>query len=183
MQIASRFGHTVHILVLMELATPPSSRCSVQEYFRLAKASPTKLEYKAGQIIDMAGASYEHNRIAANILGELRNRLKDQPFSATGSDTRVQVAVDHYCYPDVTVVCGEPAFDPLDRGSTMTNPQIFLRCFLRRPRLPIEGKNSSDTFGCPRCENIFWLHRKSRELSRLCDRRMALGRSAQSQKE
>jgi Uma2 family endonuclease len=110
----------------MELATPSSSRCSisVQEYFRLAEASPTKLEYKAGQIIDMAGASYVHTQIAADLMGELRNRLKRGPCRATGSDTRVRVAHDRYCYPDITVVCGEPEFDPLNPGQTIINPKV-----------------------------------------------------------
>jgi Uma2 family endonuclease len=110
----------------MELAAPKSKRYSLQEYFRLAEESPTKLEYNAGEIIDMAGATYDHNRIAANLLGEIRNRLKGGPCEATGSDTRVLAADDRYAYPDVTVVCGEPEFDPRDsKNMTITNPAVL----------------------------------------------------------
>ena len=107
----------------MELAIP--RKLSVPDYFRVAEASPTKLEYKAGELIDMAGATYDHNRVSANILGEMRNRLKGQPCDAVGSDTRLRVAGDRYCYPDVSVICGEPQFDPLDPDRTITNPKLI----------------------------------------------------------
>jgi Uma2 family endonuclease len=110
----------------MELAIPKPQRYSLQQYFRLAEESPTKLEFDAGQIIDMAGATYDHNVIAANMLGELRNRLKGSPCNATGSDTRVLAADDRYAYPDVTVICGGPEFDPRDsRKMTITNPHVL----------------------------------------------------------
>lgn len=109
----------------MELAVPQVPVCSVQEYLRLAEESPTKLEFKSGQLIDMAGASLNHNRIGANILGELRNRLKGGPCEAIGGDTRVQAAEDRFCYPDVTVVCGDPTFSEFDPGSTVTNPHVI----------------------------------------------------------
>jgi Uma2 family endonuclease len=110
----------------MEAAVSKPPRYSLQEYFRLAEASPTKLEFDAGQIIDMAGATYDHNRIAANLLGELRNSLKGRPCEATGSDTRVLAADDRYAYPDVTVVCGGPEFDPRDTSKmTIANPQVL----------------------------------------------------------
>lgn len=110
----------------MTLPLPASTRVSVQEYFRLAEASPTKLEYKAGELIDMAGASLNHNRIASNVLRELGNRLKGKPCEAVGSDMRVKAADDRYCYPDVTVFCGGPQFDPLDRNRSLANPSVIV---------------------------------------------------------
>jgi Uma2 family endonuclease len=110
----------------MELAIPKQPRYSLHEYFRLADESPTKLEYNFGEIIDMAGATYDHNRIAANLLREIGNRLKGKPCEATGSDTRVLAADDRYAYPDLVVVCGGPEFDPRDpKQQTITNPQTI----------------------------------------------------------
>lgn len=108
----------------MELAHP-QRRLSVREYFPLAEASPNKLEFKAGELIDMAGASFNHNRIAMNIGGELRSLLRSRSCQTTGSGARVKVADDRYCYPDVSVVCGDVAFDPLDPGVTLTNPSLI----------------------------------------------------------
>jgi Uma2 family endonuclease len=120
------FAGRADILGDMELAIPQSRKRTVQEYFRLAEASETKLEFKAGEIVDMAGATYDHNRIAANLIRELGNHLKGRPCKPTGSDTRVKVADDRYCYPDVTVVCGKPIFDPLDPRTSVTNPQVII---------------------------------------------------------
>jgi Uma2 family endonuclease len=119
-------GHFADIIRGMEKVIPKSPRYSLQEYFRLADESPTKLEFDAGQIIDMAGATYDHNRIAANLVGELRDRLKGKPCEATGSDTRVLAADGRYAYPDVTVVCDGPEFDPRDpKQLTITNPHTL----------------------------------------------------------
>jgi Uma2 family endonuclease len=110
----------------MEVAIPKPQRYSLQEYFRLAEESPTKLEFDTGQIIDMAGATYDHNLIAANLLREIGNSLKSSPCRATGSDTRVLAADDRYAYPDVTVVCGGPEFDPRDsKKMTISNPHVL----------------------------------------------------------
>jgi Uma2 family endonuclease len=98
----------------MDLAIPKQTRYSLDEYFRLADESLTKLEFNLGEIIDLAGATYDHSRIAASILGEIGNRLKGKPCEATGSDTRVLAADGRYAYPDVTVICGGPEFDPRD---------------------------------------------------------------------
>jgi Uma2 family endonuclease len=120
------FAGRADILGNMELTIPESNKRSVQEYFRLAEASETKLEFKSGEIIDMAGATYDHNRIAANLLRELGNYLKSRRCKPTGSDQRVKVADDRYCYPDITVVCGKPLFDPLDPLTSVTNPQMII---------------------------------------------------------
>jgi Uma2 family endonuclease len=112
----------------MELTVPKpaAKRYTLQEYFKLAEASPTKLEYRDGEIIDMAGARFEHNQVATNIAGELRQRLKGTPCQALGSDQRARAADYRYCYPDVTIVCGEPQFDPADSSRmTLLNPQVL----------------------------------------------------------
>jgi Uma2 family endonuclease len=110
----------------MEVAAPRRRRYSLQEYFRLAEESPTKLEFSDGEIIDIAGATYDHNRIAANLLRKIGNHLEGGPCEAIGSDTRVLAADDRYAYPDVTVVCGGPEFDPRDlKRMTITNPQVL----------------------------------------------------------
>ncbi len=101
-------------------------RYSREEYFKLAEASPTKLEFKAGQIIAMAGALLDHNRIASNLVREIGNRLAGGPCEVVGSDQRVWTADDRYCYPDVTVFCGGPVYDPADPNMSLTNPQIVI---------------------------------------------------------
>ncbi len=110
----------------MELQIPDKTRYTVDEYLKLAEASSTKLELRDGKIFDMAGASLNHNLIAANLGGELRNKLKGTPCKVVGSDQRVLAADDRYTYPDLTVFCNAPVFDRRDGQMTITNPTVLI---------------------------------------------------------
>jgi Uma2 family endonuclease len=96
------------------------------EYLELERRSETKNELINGQIVAMAGASFEHNDIAANVLTALRVLLRGKGCRAVGSDQRVHVpATGLFTYPDVTVVCGKPEFHPKDQD-TLTNPRVLV---------------------------------------------------------
>ena len=112
----------------MEQVIPSrTSRWTEAEYLVMEEASPVKHEFRNGQVIDMAGGTLEHGLIAANLLGELRNRFKEKPCIAVGSDMRVRISeTGHYCYPDVSVVCGPPVFHPADRRTNLVNPQVLI---------------------------------------------------------
>ena len=69
----------------------------------------------------MAGASPTHNRIVANLLGELHQQLKGKPCDVYPSDLKTRVTATRYTYPDVIVVCGEPIFDS-EASDVLTNP-------------------------------------------------------------
>ncbi len=55
----------------------PIKRYSVAEYFDLETKSEEKSEFHKGKIIEMAGASYNHNKIVANIIIELGKALEE----------------------------------------------------------------------------------------------------------
>jgi Uma2 family endonuclease len=74
------------------------------EYLASEPDAEVRHEYIAGRVYAMAGATTNHNRITANVLGELRNHLKGIPCEAFASDMRAKVTKDYY-YPDVVVVC------------------------------------------------------------------------------
>src|SRR5438876_12139161 len=82
-------------------------RYSLDEYFAVEETSQVKNEYYDGQIFAMAGASLEHNDIAANLLSFLRPALLHRGCSAFGSDLRVQTPGGLFTFPDLSVVCGE----------------------------------------------------------------------------
>lgn len=99
---------------------------SEDEYLALERRSETKHEFINGQIVAMAGASFEHNDIAASVLATLRALLRGKGCKAVGSDQRVHVpATGLFTYPDVTVVCGKPEFHPKDRD-TLINPRVLV---------------------------------------------------------
>jgi len=97
-----------------------------EEYLALEEKAESKSEYHRGEIIAMAGASFEHNLIAGNIFNGLSNELKGRPCYVIQSDLRLWIAPSERCvYPDIMVICGEPAFFK-NRRDIITNPQIVI---------------------------------------------------------
>lgn len=107
------------------MTTPPDVRLTPEEYLRIERAAEWKSEYIDGEMFAMAGASYRHTIITANLAGELRDQLRNGPCTVSSSDLRV--ATDrrrHYTYPDVVVVCEPPQFVDSERD-TVTNPTLI----------------------------------------------------------
>jgi Uma2 family endonuclease len=101
-----------------------SRHYSLDDYFAVEQISEVRHEYWDGGIFAMAGASLPHNEIAANVLSELRARLRESDCGAFGSDLRVCTPAGLYTYPDVSVVCGRVQLVP-DRSDTATNPFVI----------------------------------------------------------
>jgi Uma2 family endonuclease len=74
----------------------------------------------------MSGGSREHNLIATNIVGELRNQFKGRPCCVYSGDLKVRMeAADASAYPDVMAICGEHQY--LDgRRDVVTNPVVIV---------------------------------------------------------
>ena len=73
---------------------------SPQEYLKMERQSDIKHEYLRGTLFAMAGASRWHNLVVANIIGELRNQLKDTACEVYPSDMRVRIQeTDLYMNP------------------------------------------------------------------------------------
>jgi len=61
----------------------------------------------------MAGATWRHNAIVANLITGLNNRLRGGPCRAFPSDIKARSPRGNTRYPDVTVECGRPGSDSL----------------------------------------------------------------------
>jgi len=82
------------------------------EYLLIESQAAFKSEYINGRIYAMSGGTPWHSQIAANIITEVKNRLKGKPCLVFTSDLRVKVrATGLLTYPDVTIVCGEPQYE------------------------------------------------------------------------
>jgi Uma2 family endonuclease len=121
------------------------SRVAEQEYLRLEEIAVTKHEYRNGRIIDTEDATFAHACIAANLLRRLGEKLDGSPCQAVGSDVRVRVKeTGSYCYPDVTVVCGQPIYDPPDRETTIANPRVVIEVSSPSTEADDRGKKFND---------------------------------------
>ncbi len=103
-------------------------RHSVEQYFQLEFDASDKHEYHDGEILAMAGTSYDHCVILPNVVGELRAALKGKPCRVLDGNLRIRIpGTPRYVYPDASVICGQPQFDPLDpRPMTVTNSRVII---------------------------------------------------------
>ena len=106
----------------------PIQLLTPEQYLRRENDSSVRHEYYRGEVFAMAGGSPDHSLITANVSGELRSRLKGTPCRVYESNLRVRVPrTTLYTYPDVTVLCGERQFDPLDvKKETVVNPALIV---------------------------------------------------------
>ena len=97
-----------------------------EEYLAVERASETRSEYFAGDIVAMTGASRAHNLIVLNVGAELRAQLRGRACESYVEGMRVKVvAAGVYTYPDVVVVCGEPVFED-EQVDTVLNPTLIV---------------------------------------------------------
>src|SRR5579859_4604384 len=98
-----------------------------EEYLRRERNAETKSEYYDGVIVAMAGASPEHNIIAANVIIQLNAQLRDRGCIPFTGDLRVRVdACNRYFYPDTTLVCGQPTYQMLEGLRSLLNPALIV---------------------------------------------------------
>jgi Uma2 family endonuclease len=124
------------------MSSQPKTFLTPAEYLAIERQAEYKNEYFDGEIFAMTGASREHNLIAANLIGELRQKLRGKPCEVYPSDMRVRVPGSRlYTYPDVVVVCGEPEFED-DYLDTLLNPTLIIEVLSESTESYDRGKKS-----------------------------------------
>jgi Uma2 family endonuclease len=102
-----------------------------EEYLAWERLQPEKHEFHGGEVFGMAGATFEHNRVVANVVTELSVALRQKPCRVCPSDLRIKIpATGLYTYPDASVVCGRPQFED-DKLDTLLNPLILVEVLSR----------------------------------------------------
>ncbi len=98
---------------------------TVEEYLVLDEASEIQHEYIDGELIPMPGGSGPHNLIVAYASSALIVALGDRDCFVFGSQMRIGIDATRYLYPDVSVVCGEPAYAD-DNEVILINPTVVV---------------------------------------------------------
>lgn len=128
------------------------SELSPQEYLALERSSEQRHEYADGEIFAMAGATHEHNLIAGNLFGELRQALLERPCVVYSSDMRIKsAATGRYLYPDVAAVCGDPAFEDETRD-TLLNPAVIVEVLSNSTEAYDRGDKFAQYQAIPSCQ-------------------------------
>jgi Uma2 family endonuclease len=90
---------------------------AVEDYLALdAATGNARLEYAAGHLYALAGASRRHAAIVRNLTTLLQAASEARGCDAYASDLRLRISDDLYFYPDVIVACGDR--DAADRDET-----------------------------------------------------------------
>ena len=100
---------------------------SEDAYFEMLEKSDLKLEYWAGTVIEMAGASSAHCEIEVNLIGDILQKLTGRECRPLTSNQAVFIpARNAYVFPHLSVVCGK-AERSVNRGiSCLLNPTVLV---------------------------------------------------------
>jgi len=102
------------------------SKLTATEYLAWEREQPAKHEFFHGEVFAMAGGTPRHNALGVSMSAELRAVLRSRGCSVLSSDQRLAFPPEtRYVYPDVTVICGPPAFQP-GTHDVITNPSILV---------------------------------------------------------
>ncbi len=98
----------------------------VEEYLQQEELSQVKHEYRRGMIVEMPGAKYEHNLVAANLSAVIWNKLSETDCKILSNDMKIHIpSHNSVLYPDLSILCGEPEFFQ-DRRDVLTNPNVLI---------------------------------------------------------
>ena len=104
------------------MQAPTKTYYSPEEYLTLEVEAEQKNEYLAGQIIPMAGAKVNYNKISLNLSSTLNFALRSTTYEVFMSDLRLWIPdCSLYTYPDVMIV-NTPIIYAENRTDTVTNP-------------------------------------------------------------
>jgi Uma2 family endonuclease len=103
-----------------------TKRYTVDEYLALEEKAEFKSEFVNGDIIPMAGATANHNKISLNFCRLFPLLIQDQEYEMFMSDMRLWMPDQkRYTYPDVMVVEGQPIFTD-EKQTGIANPCLIV---------------------------------------------------------
>lgn len=108
------------------MASLPIQRYTPEQYLEIDRKAEGRSEYVAGEILAMAGASREHNRITLNIGASLTEQLRGKPCEPFTSDLRVKGrTTGSYLFPDAVVGCAPLEFEDSSLD-ILLNPVVIM---------------------------------------------------------
>lgn len=108
---------------------PAHSQVSERDYLTNELSADFKSEYVDGQVLAMAGASFNHNLIVTNVVRALSNHLQNTQCATLSSDMKLKAGKNYY-YPDVLVVCDRRA----DEINFVSSPRIVVEVVSKSTR-------------------------------------------------
>lgn len=117
----------------MAIVPPPAKIYTAEEYLALEVESPTRHEYRNGEIVEMTGGTPTHNELIRSLVFLLSLALRGQPYQIFVAEQRLWIPAlseipargrNLYTYPDVMVV-PRPVELQAGRKDTVMNPILI----------------------------------------------------------
>ena len=106
-------------------ALTKTKKVTPAEYLALEEKAERRSEYWNGKIVQMAGASIDHQQIIANITEFLGSKIRGK-CRVFPSEMKVWITKrKKFFYPDLTIICEEPDFYK-KRRDTIVNPVLII---------------------------------------------------------
>ncbi len=120
-------------------------RVSVEDYLRQEEASLERHEFHDGEVLAMAGNSYDHSVIVSNLNSAIKVRLKGKPCRPLNGNIRVNIpSISRYLYPDLLVHCDRVVLDPADRTrGSIQSPRVVFEVLSKSTEAYDRGKKFS----------------------------------------
>jgi Uma2 family endonuclease len=127
---------------------PQHLKMSVEAYLALDRESrDARYEYINGYAYLLAGGTPVHSLIAANLIAEIKARLRDSPCQVYTSDAKVRLSQSRYVYPDVTISCDER--DRTTEAEVLQYPRLVIEILSPTTEAYDRGNKSSYYRACP----------------------------------
>lgn len=126
------------------MAAHPIPNLTPEQYLEIERRAEFRSEYYRGVMYAMAGGSSAHSLIIVNFCGELRQAVKGQKCYVFQTDLRLRVSpAGLFTYPDMMVVCGDPAYAD-DRRDTVLNPILIVEVLSTSTERTDRGRKFAD---------------------------------------
>ncbi len=98
-----------------------------EQYIEIERAAEFKSEYFDGRMFAMSGGTYVHARLITAFTAEICQACPETGHAARllRSSAFASAPKGLHPYPDIAVVCGEPAFAD-DQKDTLLNPVLIV---------------------------------------------------------
>lgn len=106
----------------------PKTDFTLSQYHALECKTGQRHEYYDGEVIAMAGGSFNHSVLCSNINVELGLHLRYKGSKCRTFNSEMKLGIENqntYLYPDAMVVCGAVGRDYED-PQTITNPILIV---------------------------------------------------------
>ncbi|MEM6646440.1 MAG: Uma2 family endonuclease [Bacteroidota bacterium] len=104
----------------------PGAVISPEAYLAFDAVAEERHEYWHGQLVAMAGETYNHSAVKDDAVAALREHTSCDVLSAGLRVRAPGYGREHYAYPDGLVVCGEMSFDEATQPPTLLNPTLLI---------------------------------------------------------